>query len=319
MDELSPSAIPSRQPAYYQFMVNYRVYIRPTVVKARDDDEESEVDRDRELQRRSPRRRECRRSTFTRRKSHIERSTAAPENRGSITNNEDRVDDICASSSPAHVQGFDSWLDKRLNSPSKTGMAGHSFANTPRFSPQSSMEEETRNASYNSNSVKDNESPASFPVKPQKPKSSFGRCLSVRRPTSFIRGRSSRKAGLAAGDSSPTKPSSNQEASPKQSQAKNSPLVIVPFGSSVESRFGPSSSPSSSSTNTPIYPEKCSISDRRAPQFTIGGGADRFSLIVSRRLHHAKDLDLGQARTTALAVKDASWDIPLCLHLQGYD
>ncbi|KAE9337322.1 hypothetical protein PR003_g12066 [Phytophthora rubi] len=290
VDELLPSAIPSREPAYYQFMVNYKVYIRPTVIKARDDDEESEADR--ELQRRSPRRRECRRSTLTRRGTPIStESTTTPEIRGCSTNNDDQVGNVSVSNSPAHVQGFDSWLDKRLNSPSKANMTGHSFANTPRFSPQSSKEEETRSASC-SNSTKDNETswmrtPARFPTKPQKPKSSFGRSLSTRRPTAFTRAPSSKKNGFAAGGSLPTKLSSNQESSPKQNQAKNSPLVIVPFGSSVESRFGATSS-SSSSASTPIYPEKCSLRDRKAPQFTIGGGAEHFSLVVSRRLHHAK-------------------------------
>ncbi|GMF12991.1 unnamed protein product [Phytophthora lilii] len=278
-EDLPITAIPSREPAYYQFMLNYKVHIRPIIAKQRDDNDESadEIDKDRELQKRSPRRRECRRSTVARGSLLSSTSPTSPEKRNcSMNNDEYRNEDALSQSSSAHVRGFDSWMDKRFHSPSKTSTPGHSFANAPRFPPSPSKEEEIRHAS-GSNTTKDSDaSLGSFPVKPQRPKSVFGRSLSIRRPTSFTNEQLSKQV---------FSPTNNQDLSPKPSPAKSTPSIVVPFGSSVVSRFGPS--PPSASASTPIYPEKCSLRDRRAPQFTMGG-AEHFSLVISRRLHHAK-------------------------------
>jgi alpha-tubulin suppressor-like RCC1 family protein len=285
-DELPMSAIPSREPAYYQFMVNYKVHVRPTVSKSRDDEEEEREDEiDRDMQRRSPRRRELRRSTVEQGgRVRLGAGAASPSPGKQLQNAKyDEIDeDAGASSSPPRVNGFDSWLGKRLNSPSKSWMAGPSFANTPRF-PSPSKEEETRSAcSSHANDTPRARGALRLPVKPQKPRRGFGRTLSARRPTALVIDPPGKKTPVR---SSPPEPASNQELSPRPSPTRDIPYVVVPFGSSVESRFGPS--PAKSSADTPIYPEKCALRDRRAPLFTMGG-AEHFSLVISRRLHHAK-------------------------------
>ncbi|POM78935.1 Regulator of chromosome condensation (RCC1)-like protein [Phytophthora palmivora] len=137
-DDLPISAIPSRESAYYKFMVNYKVYMRPPVVKrAVGDESEDEMDRD--LQR-PPRRRDRKGSTICRKGSLFAAAdTVVPETKNWKTAREDRA---CATSNSAvHVQGFNSWLEKHQKSPSKTNMTGRSTVHTPRFTAK---DEETR-------------------------------------------------------------------------------------------------------------------------------------------------------------------------------
>ncbi|KAL3665649.1 hypothetical protein V7S43_009084 [Phytophthora oleae] len=216
-EDLPISAIPSRESAFYRFMANYRVYMRPTISKARGDDESDD-----EMERRSPRRQNRKGSTISKKNNILPTVTSDPTVPDKFTNadrNDNDNTSVC--SSPAHVQGFDSWLDRRLSSPLKTSMAGHSFANTPRF-PSPAKQEEIRSSS---SSDTPQIQASSLPMKPQKPTSGFGRTLSTRRPTAF-------KLEPPA-SVSPSKQLSNQDQSPNE----NVPYIIVPFGSSVESRF----------------------------------------------------------------------------------
>ncbi|KAG7382170.1 hypothetical protein PHYPSEUDO_005145 [Phytophthora pseudosyringae] len=215
--DLPVSAIPSRESAYYQFMVNYKVFMRPTISRARDDDEESGDD----MQRWSPRRRDRRGSTIGKRGSLLSTAdTASPEKLGFKVPYEDRIDNASVCSSPAHVQGFDSWLNKRMSSPPNTNLAGRSGANGPRFSSPPSKQEETRSA-FGTATTKRNDTrrtggTPSIPMKPTKPTSGFCRALSVRRPTAFVAELPGKKLTSAFRTGAASKQSNNQDLAPKQ-------------------------------------------------------------------------------------------------------
>ncbi|ETI31607.1 hypothetical protein F442_21298 [Phytophthora nicotianae P10297] len=166
---------PSRESAYYQFMVNYKVYLRPAVPRRRGDAEEieEEMDRNRNMQRRSPYRRGRIGSTISKRGSL---PTVDPESRFKTTN-DDHSDNTGVYSSQAH--GFNSSLEKDLISPSSITMVNRFFA-----PPTSSKKEEVRYASCSS-TTRINDTP-SIPVKPQQPRSGMCRERSIRRPTVSI-------------------------------------------------------------------------------------------------------------------------------------
>ncbi|KAG3178690.1 hypothetical protein PC128_g16293 [Phytophthora cactorum] len=186
-DDLLVSAIPSRESAYYQFMVKYKVYMRPTIPKARDADEESddEIERNQNMQRRSPHRRGRKGSTISKRGSLPSVDPGTPFS----TANEDHTDNASVCSSQKHVHEFDSWLEKRLTSSPKTSMVRHSFANVQRSLSPPSKEEEIRRATC-SVTTRINNTPRgvpSIPVDPQKPRSGLCPALSARRPTASAR------------------------------------------------------------------------------------------------------------------------------------
>ncbi|KAF4130930.1 Regulator of chromosome condensation (RCC1) repeat [Phytophthora infestans] len=164
-DELPISAIPSRESAYFEFMANYKVYLRPAIPRRRDDtEEEDEMDRIRNMQRPPPYRRGRKGSTTSKRGSVPTMDPNTPFS----TTNEDYADNTSACNSQAQVQGVD---DIRVNPSLKTIMTRHSFnsaASTP------SKEEEVKRATPRINDT---------PTKPQKSKSGLYRSFSNRRPT----------------------------------------------------------------------------------------------------------------------------------------
>ncbi|RLN88904.1 hypothetical protein BBJ28_00002217 [Nothophytophthora sp. Chile5] len=298
-DELPLSAIPSREATYYEFMANYKVHVRPSNPRLEDGeggDTTASImakDRDRELQQQAARRRERRRLARTSNSvlPLLDVSTAHG-NRGSGANNGGDCDSV--KEPPTHVHGFETWLGKHSGSPSKSMMDGHSFSLAPRFASRTSKEGESRepaaSTSRGSGTARVTGFPTSPVCQPQRPKSVFGRTLSTRRRTALdLMPATVPPSSSSSPGPKPSQQQGNQEASPIQTTpSSHSSVGVTPraaFGSSVSSRFG--QSPPSSSPATPIYPENCLLRTRRAPQFSMGG-AEHFSLVISRRLLQAK-------------------------------
>ncbi|KAK1946664.1 RCC1 and BTB domain-containing protein 2 [Phytophthora citrophthora] len=160
-EDLPISAIPSRESVFYRFMANYRVYMRPTISRTCGDES------DEEMERRSPRRRDRKGSTISKKNNVLPTDPTVPDKSTNEGN----------SSSPAHVQGFDSWLNKRRNSPSKTNLTGTSFINTHRV-PSPAKQQEIR--------IVSSLEATQTTVKPQRPKSGCGQNRSNRKLTAFI-------------------------------------------------------------------------------------------------------------------------------------
>ncbi|KAF4130909.1 Regulator of chromosome condensation (RCC1) repeat [Phytophthora infestans] len=139
-DELPISAIPSRESAYFEFMANYKVYLRPAIPRRRDDtEEEDEMDRIRNMQRRPPYRRGRKGSTTSKRGSV---PTMDPETPFSTANG-DYADNTSAWNSQAQVQGVDDIL---VNPTLKTSMTRHSLNHAASTRSNPSKEEEIRRA-----------------------------------------------------------------------------------------------------------------------------------------------------------------------------
>jgi alpha-tubulin suppressor-like RCC1 family protein len=304
-EALTPDSIPSRENAYFKLMSSYKVVVQPFTPRRnpRDVDEGiddgcdcegGDGDRSRPCSRSGGR--DVRLAKEWQRQKHDMSKPVLP---------------------PPEVKGLDSWLEKRSGSPTPHQQYWYSFGTAPRFRSTPSKLSEGRDPSYTDTEGCNLDESATQSLtglrrlettnrRPEKPKSVFGRTLR----SSF----SARKSILSASvpiqtpavSVTPTPPPSRsrsgrshnppqQRSHPRPPRGSHSPThpdaatgSPAPFGSSVASRFGPTWASPTALLGSPLGPDACSLSSPRSPQFSMGGNAEHFSLVISKRLAHAR-------------------------------
>lgn len=301
---LAPDSIPSREDAYFKLMSSYKVVVQPFTPRRNPRDADEGIDDgcdceggDDERSRPCSRSGGCdaRLARDWQRQKHGAAKPVLP---------------------PPEVKGLDSWLEKRSGSPTPHQQYWYSFGTAPRFRSAPSKPSEGREPSYTNTVGSDpNESgtrsftglrePETTSRRPEKPKSVFGRTLR----SSFSARKSILSASVpiqtAAASVTPTPPPRSrsgrshnlpqQRSPPRPARGSHSPTrpaaatgSSAPFGSSVASRFGPKWASPAAQLGSPLGLDARSLASPRSPQFSMGGSAEHFSLVISRRLAHAR-------------------------------
>lgn len=317
-DTLTPEGIPSREDVYFKLMSSYKVVVQPYSPwrNPRDLDEGDDDGCDCEGgddKRAGPYSRpggcEARLPNEWQRQKHNMPKPTLP---------------------PPEVKGLDAWLEKRSASPTSRQQNLYSFGTASRFRSVPSKSSENREASSTGaggcaldeagtpGSYSGMSRPTTAGRKPEKPKSVFGRTLRTsfsarksimsaivpnHKPATPVtpvppppRSKSAARSSNPRQRRSPTRPPQTSHTSAgvvgasRRTSSSGSP---APFGSSVVSRFGPTWASPAAQLGSPLGPDACSLSSPRSPRFNMGGSAEHFSLVISKRLTHARGLTPG--------------------------
>lgn len=298
-ESLVSDAIPSKESTYYNFMSSYRVVVHVDEPRraTRDFDELSDDEHDEaslengcKITGSTPRGRQGGFDNFYLDKKHRRWHT-----------NPDAA--------PPEVKGMGAWLEARSPSPPRHPQL-YSFGTAPRFGSPCSKVSEAR-TSFATAEKDEDEKQSAFQtlthtlVSPSHQlKSVFGRTLrsasSVRRsivqPTTISTGvvptppsgarkksiSSSRSAALLAGKGK-SFPVPHRSGKPNQKQ-----VSTAPFGSSVASRFGTTKASPAAHLTSPLGLNPCAFASPMSPQFSMGGSTEHFSLVIAKRLTHAR-------------------------------
>lgn len=305
---LPPSDIPSKETAYYNFMANYKVFIRPSS-PTKDDERRDCDDDDHTVHWNGDNARA--KSRDNKRSGHSHSHESIGESRGENHQHGQDTSRQCggaSSGSTQVVKGFDAWIDKHSSTrkPSPTKQEPNGFGKASRFRKQQHNQEHAEDGAAlftgpspaSSLHVHHEHSHGHQSIKPAyhrpvpKPPGLFAR--QPKRQSGF--GRPLRPATTPSSTIPPVKPPpvspfrspSHAKRLIRSARAANPPKppppsVIIPssgyrFGFDNEIPVTPM---------TPIYPELCSVTKPRSSQFSMGSG-EHFSLMIAKRLTQAK-------------------------------